>query len=183
MSTAIYVRPVGRLTRPPARINASPDKVVRIAEREDLVFTALELIHRHADGWSDRRVISVDEARNMIAQQNPATDALLQASDRFAAPRGPLANLPLDRPRIMGIVNVTPDSFSDGGNFLTPRDAIAHALRLEEEGADFLDIGGESTRPGAASVSLDEELSRVMPVLEGLVGKTRCRLSIDTRKA
>ncbi len=183
MSTVTYVRPVGRLTRPPARVNASPDRVVRIAEREDLVFSALELIQRHKDGWTDSRVVSIDEARTLISQQNPAAEALLQASDRFAAPRGPIAGLPLDRPRIMGIVNVTPDSFSDGGNYLTSKDAIAHALRLEQDGADFLDIGGESTRPGAAPVSLEEELSRVMPVLEGLVGKTRCRLSIDTRKA
>lgn len=91
--------------------------------------------------------------------------------------------LKLDRPRIMGIVNVTPDSFADGGSHLTAESAIAHALKLEEEGADILDIGGESTRPGAEPVSLGEELRRVMPVIEGLVGRTRARLSIDTRKA
>lgn len=183
MSTVTYIRPVGRLTRPPERVNASPDKVVRIAEREDLVFTSLEVIQRYPDGWCDRRVVTIDEARAMIAQQTAAADALLLASDRFASPRSPIAGLPLDRPRIMGIVNVTPDSFSDGGAYLTAKEAIAHARRLEEEGADILDIGGESTRPGAAPVSLDEELARVMPVIEGLAGKTRCRLSIDTRKS
>lgn len=87
------------------------------------------------------------------------------------------------RPVVMGILNVTPDSFSDGGRFLTAKEAVAHALRLEEEGADILDIGGESTRPGAAPVGLEEELARVMPVIEGLEGRTRARLSIDTRKA
>lgn len=183
MSTSIYIRPIGRLTRPPGRINASPDKVVRIAEREDLVFTALELIQRHGDGWSDSRIVSIDEARGLISQQSPAADALLEASDRFAAPRGPIAGMALDRPRIMGVINVTPDSFSDGGHFLSAKEAIAHGLKLEEDGADMLDIGGESTRPGAQPVPLDEELARVMPVLEGLAGRTRCRLSIDTRKA
>lgn len=81
----------------------------------------------------------------------------------------------------MGIVNVTPDSFSDGGKFNTTDKAIAHALQLVEEGADILDIGGESTRPGATPVPLDEELSRVIPVIEGLrhVGVA---LSIDTYK-
>ncbi len=81
----------------------------------------------------------------------------------------------------MGIVNVTPDSFSDGGKFLGPASAIAHGLQLIEEGASVLDIGGESTRPGAAPVSIDTELSRVLPVVEGLSGQ--CRISIDTRHA
>ncbi len=82
----------------------------------------------------------------------------------------------------MGVVNVTPDSFSDGGRFLDPQAAVAHALRLAEEGADMLDIGGESTRPGAAPVPLEEELCRVIPVIEHLAGKTRAAISIDTRK-
>jgi dihydropteroate synthase len=83
----------------------------------------------------------------------------------------------------MGIVNVTPDSFSDGGSFASAKDAIDHALRLEAEGADILDVGGESTRPGAEPVSVEEELRRVLPVIEGLAGRTRARISIDTRKA
>jgi dihydropteroate synthase len=76
--------------------------------------------------------------------------------------------LSLDRPLVMGVVNVTPDSFSDGGQFLDPGQALAHARRLIDEGADLLDIGGESTRPGAHAVSTEEELRRVLPVLEGL---------------
>lgn len=89
--------------------------------------------------------------------------------------------LDLSKPRVMGIVNVTPDSFSDGGKFNTTEKAIAHALQLVEEGAEILDIGGESTRPGATPVPLDEELKRVIPVIEGLhdVGVP---LSIDTYK-
>lgn len=86
-------------------------------------------------------------------------------------------------PKIMGIINVTPDSFSDGGRFDGPQDAIDYGLRLVEDGADSLDIGGESTRPGAEAVSTEEELRRVMPVIEGLAGKTKAALSIDTRKS
>lgn len=83
--------------------------------------------------------------------------------------------------RVMGIVNVTPDSFSDGGLFLEPEAAIAHGRELVEAGADVLDIGGESTRPGAAPVGAAEELSRVLPVIEGLAGLAP--VSIDTSKA
>lgn len=89
--------------------------------------------------------------------------------------------LDLRRPQVMGIVNVTPDSFSDGGRHLSTAAAIAHAYQLLEEGADILDIGGESTRPGAARVSEQEELDRVLPVLEGLRQINR-PISIDTTK-
>ncbi len=89
--------------------------------------------------------------------------------------------LKLDRPLIMGIVNVTPDSFSDGGKFFSRDRAIEHGLRLIEEGADLLDIGGESTRPGSLSVELDDELQRVIPVIEALRDK-KIPLSIDTQK-
>ncbi|MEO1242892.1 MAG: dihydropteroate synthase [Pseudomonadota bacterium] len=84
--------------------------------------------------------------------------------------------------RIMGVVNVTPDSFSDGGRFLSAEAAIAHGLALVREGADILDIGGESTRPGADEVPADEERARVIPVVEALKAKTDAALSIDTRK-
>ncbi|MEM9379397.1 MAG: dihydropteroate synthase [Planctomycetota bacterium] len=87
------------------------------------------------------------------------------------------------RPALMGVLNVTPDSFSDGGRFLAPERAIEHGLRLVGDGADVLDVGGESTRPGAAPVTADEELRRVLPVVEGLARATRAPLSIDTTKA
>ena len=90
--------------------------------------------------------------------------------------------LALDHPRVMGIVNVTPDSFADGGEHATTDAAVAHALRLASEGADILDIGGESTRPGADDVSLDEELRRVIPVIERLAKATHLPISIDTSK-
>jgi len=90
--------------------------------------------------------------------------------------------LRLDRPQVMGIVNVTPDSFSDGGAHDTLEAAVVHALRLVEEGADLLDIGGESTRPGAEAVSLEEELRRVIPVIEQLSARVSIPVSIDTYK-
>lgn len=85
--------------------------------------------------------------------------------------------------RLMGIVNVTPDSFSDGGEFASPERAVAHALQLAADGADVLDIGGESTRPGSSPVSAAEELDRVAPVIEQLRPQTTVPISIDTTKA
>ncbi|HMB57161.1 MAG TPA: dihydropteroate synthase [Arenimonas sp.] len=90
--------------------------------------------------------------------------------------------LRLDHPRLMAIVNVTPDSFSDGGAHAIVDAAVAHALKLAEEGADILDIGGESTRPGAQEISIDEELQRVIPVIERLAKQTTLPISIDTSK-
>ena len=87
------------------------------------------------------------------------------------------------RPAVMGVLNVTPDSFSDGGRFLAPEAATAHGRRLAGEGADLIDIGGESTRPGAEPVAPAEELRRVLPVIEALAEATNVPLSIDTYKA
>jgi dihydropteroate synthase len=87
------------------------------------------------------------------------------------------------RTYVMGVVNVTPDSFSDGGKFATADAAIAHGLRLAEAGADVLDVGGESTRPGSPRVSSEEELARVVPVIEGLRARTSVPLSVDTTRA
>jgi dihydropteroate synthase len=85
---------------------------------------------------------------------------------------------------LMGVINVTPDSFSDGGRFLQAAEAVAHGLRLAEEGAEILDVGGESTRPGAEPVPADQELARVLPVIEGLrEAQAAARISIDTSKA
>ena len=87
------------------------------------------------------------------------------------------------KPSIMGVVNVTPDSFSDGGQFLSVPAAVDHGLRLLEQGADRLDIGGESTRPGAEPLSAQAEMDRVLPVIEALRQSTACPISIDTLKA
>lgn len=105
--------------------------------------------------------------------------------DRMSGPRPPFAGLDLSgpaRPAIMGVVNVTPDSFSDGGRYLRPDAAIAHGRALMTAGARILDVGGESTRPGADPVPVAEELRRVIPVIEGLAD-AGATISIDTRRA
>jgi dihydropteroate synthase len=88
-----------------------------------------------------------------------------------------------ERPLIMGVLNVTPDSFSDGGRYLDPEQALDRALEMEAEGADILDLGGESTRPGAPATSEDVELARVLPVVKRLRGRLKIPLSVDTWKA
>jgi dihydropteroate synthase len=90
--------------------------------------------------------------------------------------------LGLERPVVMGVLNVTPDSFSDGGQFVRLEDAIARGLQMADEGATIIDVGGESTRPGAQPVGLEEELRRVVPVIERLRHRTRAILSVDTSK-
>lgn len=90
--------------------------------------------------------------------------------------------MPLQQPKIMGVLNVTPDSFSDGGRYLDADSAVAQAMRLAEEGADIIDVGGESTRPGAQPVPGEEELRRVVPVIKALRGRVDRLISIDTSK-
>ena len=103
---------------------------------------------------------------------------------RFRGSGGrPVAFGPAPLPRLMGIVNVTPDSFSDGGRHGTVESAVSHALRLAADGADVLDVGGESTRPGAEPVPEAEELARVVPVVQRLCGETDVPVSVDTTKA
>jgi dihydropteroate synthase len=128
-----------------------------------------------------------DEESRVVGEE--LSEALRHATGRPPALRLARGRLALGRTLVMGILNVTPDSFSDGGRFTDPRRAVEQGLRMAEEGADLIDVGGESTRPGAAPVPLAEELRRVMPVLERLVaalGKRRAPrplISIDTTKA
>lgn len=129
-------------------------------------FVAVERISR----TGPTRIVSVDELpREVFA--------------RLTAPRQALAGIAMSRPRIMGIVNVTPDSFSDGGRFLAHEAAVAHAMAMAKVGADMLDIGGESTRPGADAVPVEEELARIRPVISRLVETDSAPISADTRKA
>ena len=180
MQRSIYLRPVG-IFAPSSDQDQGGDVWGGLPlAGTGLAFSALEVIERTGTK-SSRRVIGLGEIFERDWGRNT-----LSASDlveRVHANRPRLAGLALDRPLIMGIVNVTPDSFSDGGRHADPEAAIAHGLALATEGADILDIGGESTRPGSDPVPLDEELARVLPVIEGL--KTACdaRISIDTRKA
>jgi dihydropteroate synthase len=102
---------------------------------------------------------------------------------RLTAPRVPIAGLSMDRPRIMGILNVTPDSFSDGGDHLIADVAVAHALAMQTDGAEIIDIGGESTRPGALTVPSAAEIDRTAPVIAAIRAQSAVAISIDTRKA
>lgn len=131
-------------------------------------------------GWFDRVEII---ARGAAAQIVPASDLSAPDIQRLSAPRPDFAGLTMDRPRLMGILNVTPDSFSDGGLFLAPDAAVMQARRMAG-GADIIDIGGESTRPGAAEVAMDDEIARTAPVIAALrAGGLDLPISIDTRKA
>ncbi len=131
--------------------------------------------------WFDRaEVLRRGHAATLI----PASDVPADVLARLSAARAPVAGLSLDRPRLMGILNVTPDSFSDGGLFLDPQDAQAQARLMVGAGADIIDIGGESTRPGAVLVAEAEEQSRTVPVIAALrAAGITAHISIDTRKA
>ena len=130
--------------------------------------------------WFDRvEVLSRGAAPRIL----PAADLPDDVRHRLTAPRAAIAGLEMTQPRIMGILNVTPDSFSDGGAFVARDAAVAHALRMQADGADIIDIGGESTRPGAALVPDVEEEARTAPVIAALRAQSDVAISIDTRKA
>lgn len=178
MQRSTYVRPVG-LFPAPAETEATGFAGLPLAGQA-LRFTTVEIAERDGARVS-RRIVTLGDA----VERDWGRGTLDAARDLEAltSPRARLAGLALDRPRIMGIVNVTPDSFSDGGQYDAAEAAIAHGLKLAEEGAEILDIGGESTRPGADYVPADEELRRVLPVIQGLRARTNVLISIDTRKA
>ena len=180
MTRELYVRPVGLTPVRPASGEEIEAPGLQLAGGW-LTFMGLEVIERVGRDRRRTRVFEIGEycERDWGRQGAAAAEAL----EALRQPRPRIAGLSLDRPRIMGIVNITPDSFSDGGRLTTAQAAINHALRLEEEGADILDLGAESTRPGSDPVPVDEELRRLMPVLEGLVGRTRALISVDTRNA
>ncbi len=135
-----------------------------------------------AGGWTwfdTVEVLSRDGAPRLMAAADLPEDTLA----RLTAPRPSLAGLVFDRPSLMGIVNVTPDSFSDGGVHLDPQIAVKSGLQMLADGAAILDIGGESTRPGAGQVPAGEEIRRVVPVIAGLRAACPAPISVDTRKA
>jgi dihydropteroate synthase len=171
LSARFYVRPVGRLAPSPGAAS-----VISVGGLPVASYAAAEIIERNGHSIHRRLVTASDMAATPIAVLEPVLG-------RLAAPRTALAGIPLTRTLVMGIVNVTPDSFSDGGRYLDSGAAIAHALKLESEGADVLDIGGESTRPGAEQVDAEEECRRVLPVIAAIASRTRIPVSIDTRKA
>jgi dihydropteroate synthase len=175
VAAPLYIRPVGRLG--PSTRATSPSSAIEVAGRKDLLFAAAELVER-AGGNVQRRIVATEE---LLLRGVAGKGA--QLLHRLHRPRPAIADVALDRTRIMGVVNVTPDSFSDGGRYLAADAAIAHGLQLEAEGADILDIGGESTRPGAEPIGIEDECQRVLPVIEGLAARARVPLSIDTRNA
>jgi dihydropteroate synthase len=162
-----YLRPLELSWGADARRAIAAGRAGRLGGSESIAFSAVERIARVGDQ------IECDA----VAYRDLTNEPLLAAIER----RRPLAAR-FAPPALMGIVNVTPDSFSDGGLFATSDAAIAQGLRLAEEGAAILDIGGESTRPGSEGVSEQEELARVVPVIEALAGAGHI-ISVDTRKA
>ena len=153
-----YYRPAGLVYGPDARTLIQEGRGGSLGGLSAIAYTMVEIIVREGRGVS-RRVV-------------PFAPSLA-----LPAPAAPPA-----RPLVMGIVNVTPDSFSDGGRHAAAEQAIAHGLKLAAEGADILDVGGESTRPGSEGVDEGEELARVVPVVEGLAAAGH-KVSCDTRKA
>ena len=141
-------------------------------------FTDMDVVQRHADGGYSICRMGLDDLLQAADDRNLASAVM----DRLLAPRDPFAGLSMTAPRLMGILNVTPDSFSDGGRHNAPARAIAAARAMQDAGAAIIDIGGESTRPGAAPVTRNQELARVLPVLAGL-RNSGAVLSIDTRHA
>jgi dihydropteroate synthase len=177
----LYLRPVGFLFGEVAAAAVVQGHAARLAGGE-ISFTAIELFARTKAGIAST-VATVPETLVWSRSQGVDTERLVASLlEKITAPRAAYAGLSLDCPRVMGVINATPDSFSDGGEFANPEAAVARGMRLVAEGADILDIGGESTRPGAVPVSEDEELRRVIPVIEGL-GESGAVLSVDSYRA
>ncbi len=170
----LYLRPIGLLYGPPADAAVEDGLALHLAGGP-IAFTTAVLIE--GDASNSRRQLTAAATLKDVRDADLAT-----VLARVTSPRPPFAGLELSRPALMGIVNVTPDSFSDGGLYDTTEGAITHAAGLATEGAAIVDIGGESTRPGSDTVEHNDELARVVPVLEGLAGSPAV-ISIDTRKS
>jgi len=170
----LYIRPIGFLYGDTAA-EAVPEGMALPMAGGPISFTAAELIEGTPSS-TERRLLG---AKDLAASRD---SDLARVLERITTPRQPFAGLAFTRSLIMGIVNVTPDSFSDGGLYDKTEGAIVRAAELAAAGADIVDVGGESTRPGSDPVEEGDELGRVVPVLEGLAG-LNAAISIDTRKA
>ncbi|NQX80322.1 MAG: dihydropteroate synthase [Hyphomicrobiaceae bacterium] len=179
MTRETYIRPIGLY---PAQIGNQANGVwgcLRLASGW-LDFSALEIIERKAL-QIERRITGLSDF--MELDWGRCTLSASKTYDYLQTPRARIKGLSLDKPRVMGIVNVTPDSFFDGARYTDTEAAIIHGKKLVDEGADILDVGGESTRPGSDAVPENLELDRVIPVIEGLAGQVDALISIDTRKS
>jgi dihydropteroate synthase len=176
----LYLRPTGILSGAAAAA-AHAAKLALPLAGGPLAFSACEVLRRTPEGVT-RAFAPLAEIERSTRGSDEDAEALAASLEGIAAPRTPFAGLSLERPRLMGVVNATPDSFSDGGDHATPAAAIAHGKALIAAGAEIVDVGGESTRPGAEAIGADAELGRVGPVLAGLAGGSAL-LSIDTRHA
>jgi len=174
VSDGLYIKPLGIILGAHAAQAVETGLALPLAGGS-AAFGAAELI----EGKPGASNSVIARAATLQAMEEPAIAERLEA---LSAPRPAFAGFAMDRPRLMGIVNVTPDSFSDGGDFADTDAAIAQARALADEGADFVDVGGESTRPGSEPVSLEDERARVIPVIEALADLP-APVSIDTRKA
>jgi dihydropteroate synthase len=174
MSGAIYLQPMGVLWGAAARQAVENGAALPLAGSRAafLGFTLIE-----GEPGAAKRAFAF--ARDLKASSDPAIQAII---GRITAPRPVLSGIVFDRTRLMGIVNITPDSFSDGGDFLEADRAAQHAQRLAGEGAEIVDLGGESTRPGSMGVTVEDERARILPVLDRLED-LRAAISVDTRKA
>ncbi len=174
MASGLYLKATGLVYGDTARQATAAGQAGLLAGGS-VAFTSLEVI----EGTPGECRKALRAYSDLNASDEPETRVALGA---ITAPRAAIGTLALEQPRIMGVVNVTPDSFSDGGLHATADAAIIHARELAKEGADILDIGGESTRPGSDPVSAKDEAARVLPVVEGLNG-TGPLISVDTRKS
>ncbi len=178
----LWLRPLALLSGQAASTALAEGRALPLAGGAG-AFSMIELLGRQASGDIVAALGSVAEIRSRATQRGGATATRVERQiERLTAPRTAWAGFALDRPLIMGIVNATPDSFSDGGEFRTPERAIAHGRALAAAGADILDVGGESTRPGAAPMAAEEEVRRVEPVVRALAAAGFV-VSIDTRHA
>ncbi len=173
MSEGFYLRPTAIADA------AANGPAARALAGGALSFAACETMRRRPAGGVERTTLALGELR---AGAGADGDRIRSWLERLSAPRPPFAGLDMARPQIMAVVNVTPDSFSDGGDRFDPGKAADDGLAMCEAGAAILDVGGESTRPGAAPVPLEEELRRVVPTVRQLADQGAL-VSIDTRRA
>ncbi|HEY7764604.1 MAG TPA: dihydropteroate synthase [Aestuariivirgaceae bacterium] len=170
----LYLRPLGLLWGKDADEAVEAQEACRLAGGL-CAFTLIEVISR--GGPTIKR-----ETHGLRAIAESRDDNLQNLLSRITVPREPVAGLDLSRPSIMGIINVTPDSFSDGGEVFETAEAVAQGARFAEEGASVIDVGGESTRPGSEGIAEAVERERIVPVVRALAAAGH-RVSIDTRKA